>query len=123
LLLRAANILGRKAESTLAVAQRYGLQPHRHRRVPLARAALTQYLAENGQGFETAMNLARKIASHAPLSNFAVLHAMPRIAESQDEAGFFIEALMSAIASSDKDAKERLRAFLEKRAPKVVHSG
>ena len=83
----------------------------------------SQYLAENGKGFETAMSLARKIASHAPLSNFSVLHAMPRIAESQDEAGFFIEALMSAIASSDKDAKDRLRAFLEKRAPKVVHSG
>ena len=83
----------------------------------------SQYLAENGEGFAMAMELARKIAGHAPLSNYAVLHAMPRIAESQDEAGFFIESLMSAIASSDKDAKDRLRAFLEKRAPKVTHSG
>jgi len=83
----------------------------------------SQYIADNGTGFTLAMELARKIASHAPLSNFSVLHAMPRIAESQDEAGFFIESLMSAVASSDKDAKGRLNAFLEKRAPKVTHSG
>ena len=83
----------------------------------------SQYLAENGQGLAMAMDLARKVASNAPLSNYAVLHAMPRIAESQDEAGFFIESLMSAIASSDQDAKDRLRAFLEKRAPKVTHQG
>ena len=83
----------------------------------------SQYLAEPGEGLAMAFELARKIASNAPLSNFAVLQAMPRIAASGDDAGFFTEALMSAIASADDDAKQRLRAFLEKRAPKVMHHG
>jgi enoyl-CoA hydratase/carnithine racemase len=83
----------------------------------------SQYLAEPGAGFALAMELASKMASNAKLSNFAVLHAMPRIAESDDAAGFFTESLMAAIASSDEGAKQRLRDFLEKRAPKVTHSG
>jgi enoyl-CoA hydratase/carnithine racemase len=87
------------------------------------RLGFSQYLAEPGKGLALAFDLARKIASNAPLSNFAVLHAMPRISESADAPGFFIESLMSAIASSDEDAKDRLRAFLEKRAPKVTHNG
>jgi enoyl-CoA hydratase/carnithine racemase len=83
----------------------------------------SQYLAEPGAGLALALDLARKVAGNARLSNFAVLHAMPRIAESGAQAGFFTESLMSAIASDADDAKQRLRAFLEKRAPKVTHSG
>jgi 1,4-dihydroxy-2-naphthoyl-CoA synthase len=83
----------------------------------------SQYLAEPGAGLALAMELAAKIAANARLSNFAVLHAMPRIAESGAAEGYFTESLMSAIASADQDAKDRLRAFLEKRAPKVSHNG
>jgi enoyl-CoA hydratase/carnithine racemase len=83
----------------------------------------SQYLAEPGEGLTLALSLARKIAANARLSNFAVLQAMPQIAASPDAAGLFTESLMSAIASSDEDAKQRLRAFLEKRAPKVTHTG
>jgi hypothetical protein len=32
-----------------------------------------------------------------------------------------MEALMAAIAQGDDEAKARLQAFLEKRAPKVAH--
>jgi hypothetical protein len=32
-----------------------------------------------------------------------------------------MESLMSAIAQDSDEAKARLRAFLDKRAPKVVH--
>jgi enoyl-CoA hydratase/carnithine racemase len=81
----------------------------------------SQYLAEPGEGFARAMELAGKIAGNAPLSTFSVLHAMPQIAESSPQAGLFTESLMAAIASSDGEAKGRLRAFLEKRAPKVSH--
>jgi enoyl-CoA hydratase/carnithine racemase len=49
-------------------------------------AGATQYLVENGQGFETAMALAAKAASNTATTNFAVLHALPRIAQS-DPAG------------------------------------
>ena len=81
----------------------------------------SQYLTAPGEGLAKALELARKIAGNAPLSTFSVLHAMPRIAASGAAEGLFTESLMAAIASSDGEAKDRLRAFLDKRAPKVVH--
>ena len=63
--------------------------------------------------------LAERIAANAPLSNFAVMHALPRIAEMGQDEGLFVESLMAAIASGDEAAKKRVRAFLEGRAAKV----
>ncbi len=80
---------------------------------------LSQYLVEDGQGFAKGVALAQKIASNAPLSNFAVMQALPRIADLSQPDGLFVESLMSAIAQGDEAAKERVRAFLEKRAGKV----
>jgi enoyl-CoA hydratase/carnithine racemase len=45
-------------------------------------AGATQYLVEDGKGLETAMALAAKAASNTATTNFAVLHALPRIADS-----------------------------------------
>ncbi|MBE1493403.1 enoyl-CoA hydratase/carnithine racemase [Amycolatopsis lexingtonensis] len=80
-------------------------------------AGLSHYRAENG--FEHAMDLARKIAANSPITNFAVLQALPRIAEANPAEGYLMEALMAAIASGSAEAKERMQAFLEKRAGKV----
>ena len=55
------------------------------------------------------------------MTNFAVTQVLPRIAESDPATGYVTEALISAIAQADGEAKSRLKAFLEKRAPKVVH--
>ena len=81
---------------------------------------LSQYLVGDGEGLATALELARKIAQNAPITNFAVIHALPRIAEANPREGFMMEALMAAVAQGSEDAKERLRAFLEKRAKKVT---
>jgi enoyl-CoA hydratase/carnithine racemase len=83
------------------------------------RIGLSQYLVDDGQGLATAFELARKIASNAPLSNFAVMHALPRIAEQGQAAGLFTESLMAAIAQADDAAKQRMRAFLDGKAGKV----
>jgi enoyl-CoA hydratase/carnithine racemase len=83
---------------------------------------LTTYLVETAKGFAKGLELAQRIAGNAPLTNFAVMHALPRIAEMDPAAGYSVEALMSAIAQADPDAKARLKAFLEKRAPKVTRS-
>jgi len=83
------------------------------------RIGLSQYVVDDGQGFAKGLELARKIATNAPLSNFAVLHALPRIAEMGQAEGLFVESLMAAIASGDPAAKERIKAFLEGRAGKV----
>jgi hypothetical protein len=59
------------------------------------------------------------VAANAPMSNYAVIQALPRIAELAPEQGLFVESLVAAIAQGEPAAKERLRAFLEKRAAKV----
>lgn len=84
------------------------------------RAGLAQYLVGEGEGLAKAVELAQRIAGNAPLSNFAVMHALPRIADQSQSEGLFTESLMAAVAESTPDAKERLRAFLEKRGPKVT---
>jgi enoyl-CoA hydratase/carnithine racemase len=81
---------------------------------------LTQYLVDDGAGFAKAMELAQRIAGNAPFTNFAITHMLPRIAKGDPASGFATEALTAAIAQNEPEAKARLKAFLEKRAPKVT---
>lgn len=83
------------------------------------RAGFAQYLVPAGQAFAKALELAQRVAENAPLTNYALMHALPRIAEQPADQGFFTEALMAAIAQSAPEAKERVRAFLEGKAAKV----
>jgi (methylthio)acryloyl-CoA hydratase len=83
---------------------------------------LTTYLVEPGKGFAKGLELAQRIAGNAPLTNFAIMHALPRIAEMDPGSGYAVEALMAAIAQADPDAKARLKDFLEKRAPKTTRN-
>ncbi|MEJ8575055.1 crotonase/enoyl-CoA hydratase family protein [Microbaculum marinum] len=87
------------------------------------RLGLSHYLVEDGQGLATGLELARKIASNAPMTNFAVMQAIPRIAEASGGNGYLTEALMAAVAQNEGEAKRRLRDFLEKRAGKVEKDG
>ena len=86
-------------------------------------AGLSQYVVPAGTGLAKATELARAIAGNAPMTNFAVVQALPRIAETDAPAGFLMEALMSAIAQNDAEAKARMRAFLDKKAAKVRAPG
>src|SRR5215467_6072309 len=81
---------------------------------------LTTYLVENGKGFAKGLELAQRIAGNAPLTNFAIMHVLPRIAEQDPTSGYLTESLMAAIASGNPQAQQRLKDFLEKRAPKTV---
>jgi enoyl-CoA hydratase/carnithine racemase len=83
------------------------------------RIGLAQYLVPQGMAFEKAFELAVRIATNAPLTNYALTHVLPRIAEQPSDQGFMTEAMMAAIAQSAPEAKERVRAFLEGRADKV----
>ncbi|MBL8340870.1 MAG: crotonase/enoyl-CoA hydratase family protein [Rubrivivax sp.] len=80
----------------------------------------SNYRVADGQGLAKALALAEKIAGNAPLSNFAITQALPRIADLSAADGMFMESLMAGITESDDGAKERVRAFLEKRAGKVA---
>jgi (methylthio)acryloyl-CoA hydratase len=86
------------------------------------RAGFAQYLVPQGQALEKALELARRVAQNAPLTNYALMHALPRIAEQPADHGFLTEALMAAIAQSAPEAKDRVRAFLEGRGPKVART-
>jgi enoyl-CoA hydratase/carnithine racemase len=83
------------------------------------RAGFAQYLVPAGEAFGKALALAKRIAENAPLTNYALMHALPRIAEQPADQGFLTEALMAAIAQSAPEAKKRVRDFLEGRAAKV----
>jgi enoyl-CoA hydratase/carnithine racemase len=80
---------------------------------------LSQYLVENDQGLAKGLELAERAASNTDLSNFAIIQALPRIARADPDGGLLMESLMATLAINDGEAKERLAAFLEKRAPKV----
>jgi enoyl-CoA hydratase/carnithine racemase len=80
---------------------------------------LSQYVVEAGKGLDKAFELATRIAANAQLSNFAVMHALPRIAEMGPDEGLFTESLMAAIAQGDDAAKNRMRDFLDGKAAKV----
>jgi enoyl-CoA hydratase/carnithine racemase len=82
-------------------------------------AGLSHYRVADGAGLAKGIELAKKIATNAPLSNFAVMQALPRIADLPQPDGLFVESLMAAIAQGDEAAKQRMRDFLEKRAGKV----
>lgn len=83
------------------------------------RIGLAQYLVPAGQAFDKALALATRVAQNAPLTNYALMHALPRIAEQPADQGFLTEALMSAIVQSAPEAKARVKDFLEGRAAKV----
>jgi (methylthio)acryloyl-CoA hydratase len=80
---------------------------------------LSHYLTGPGEGLARALELARTIAANAPVTNFAVLQALPRIAAAHPADGYLLEALMAAVAGGTEEAKERMRAFLQGRAGKV----
>ena len=82
-------------------------------------AGLTHYRVADGAGLAKGIELARRIAANAPLSNYAVMQALPRIADLSQGDGLFVESLMAAIAQGDDAAKSRMRDFLEGRAGKV----
>ena len=83
------------------------------------RAGFAQYLVAEGAALDKAIELAKRVAGNAPLTNYALMHALPRIAEQPADHGFFTEALMAGIAQSAPEAKQRVRAFLEGKAAKV----
>jgi enoyl-CoA hydratase/carnithine racemase len=83
------------------------------------RIGLSQYVVPAGQALDQALELARRIATNAPLTNYALTHVLPRIAEQPADHGLMTEAMMAAIAQAAPEAKARVNAFLQGKADKV----
>lgn len=79
---------------------------------------LAHYAVGDGDGLAQARSLARRIADNAPFSNYLMIQALPRIGDMSRGDGLFTESLAAAMSQTSEGAKEGLRAFLEKRAPK-----
>jgi enoyl-CoA hydratase/carnithine racemase len=108
---RVGRILGadRMIEMMLT-ARKYGAQEG-------LRLGLTHYAVGDGEALPLARELAARIASNAPLSNYIMVQALSRIADMATADGLFAESLCAAITQTSQDATEGLKAFLEKRAP------
>jgi enoyl-CoA hydratase/carnithine racemase len=79
---------------------------------------LAHYAVGEGEALALAQELAKKIASNAPLSNYVMIQAISRIEDMAKQDGLFTESLCAALTQTSPHAVEGLAAFLEKRAPK-----
>jgi len=66
-----------------------------------------------------AMSLAERIANNAPLSNYAIVTSINKIADMSATDGLFAEGLMAAVVQTGPDVQRRLNDFVTKKAPKV----
>jgi enoyl-CoA hydratase/carnithine racemase len=80
---------------------------------------LVQYVTPKGGALAKAKELAAKIATNAPLSNYAVTQALPRIQDLAQDDGLFLESLMAAFTQTSPEAQARLEAFVQKRAARL----
>lgn len=81
---------------------------------------MSQYLVEDGAGMEKAMELAQKISGNAGMTNYALMHVLPRIVDAGQDTGLMMESLMAAIAQDAPEAKARMNDFLEGKAKKII---
>ena len=83
------------------------------------RVGFAQYLVGAGEGLAKAVELAKKIAGNAAMTNYAVMHALPRIADAGHDGGLFLEAMIAGITQAAPEAKAKVREFLDGKAKKV----
>jgi len=82
-------------------------------------SGISQYSVATGAGMDKARELAERIARNAPMTNYGVMHVLPRIHDQSIQDGLMTESLMAAVAGSDPDTKGRLAAFLDLKQNKV----
>ena len=82
-------------------------------------AGISQYSVAAGTGLDKARELAERIARNAPMTNYGIMHVLPRIHDQSIQDGLMTESLMAAVAGSDPDTKGRLAAFLDHKQNKV----
>ncbi len=81
------------------------------------RLGLAHYLVGEGEALTKALDLAADIASNASLVNYLIIHSISRIDDMSRGDGLYAESLSAALSQTGADAKEGLKAFLEKRKP------
>jgi len=80
---------------------------------------ISQYLTGNGEGLAKAKELAKKIAGNPSLTNYALMHILPRMMDASQDGALMMESLIAAISRESPEAKDRMKEFLEGRARKI----
>lgn len=83
------------------------------------RIGMAQYLTQAGAGMAKAKELAAKITGNAAMTNYALMHILPRISDAPMDQGLMLESLAAAIAQDTPEAKKRLQDFLDGKAKKA----
>ena len=80
---------------------------------------ISQYLVEAGAALPKAVELAQKVAANALMTNYAVVQALPRIAEAGHDGGLYLESMIAGITQASPEAKAKIKFFLDGKAKKV----
>ncbi len=81
------------------------------------RIGLAHYLVGEGEALAKAKELAENIATNSTLINQMVIQGIARINDMSRADGLYVESLTAAMTQTGPDAREGLKAFLEKRKP------
>ena len=84
---------------------------------------VVSYVVPQGQALARAVDLATQAATNATMSNYAIIHALPRIADMGADDGLFVESFVASMTATSAEAEDRLNAFLAKKAGKVARPG
>jgi (methylthio)acryloyl-CoA hydratase len=80
---------------------------------------ISQYLVSDGKGLEKGLELATKICGNTAMTNYALMHVLPRIVDASQDQALMMESLAAAISQTSAESKERLNDFLKGKAKKV----
>jgi enoyl-CoA hydratase/carnithine racemase len=79
------------------------------------RLGLSHYVVEAGTAFDKALELAELVAGNAPLANYMIMEALPRIESMSASDGLWTESIAQALSLVPDDARAGIAAFLQKR--------
>jgi (methylthio)acryloyl-CoA hydratase len=87
---------------------------------PLAAAesvsrGVAQYLVPVGAAVDKAVELAALAAQNLPMTNHAIIHALPRIVEQGQDEGLYTEALIASVVQSGPETAARMETFLNRK--------
>ncbi|HEX6224679.1 MAG TPA: crotonase/enoyl-CoA hydratase family protein [Chryseolinea sp.] len=80
---------------------------------------ISQYLTPEGEGLAKGIEIAKKISGNTSITNYALMHVLPRITDSSQDQASMLESLIAAISANEPEAKGRMNDFLAGKAKKV----
>jgi enoyl-CoA hydratase/carnithine racemase len=80
------------------------------------RIGVIHTLVEPGRVLQRAIETAQAIAENAPMVNYLIMQALPRIADMSAADGLFTESLAAGLSQTSSDARKGIDAFLSRPA-------